>query len=87
MLADDTNLYGFRYSLIDFHQKYLQVTIFRRMSVLYCKGLDDIKLNAGDNIDKNETNGACSSDGRGQRRIQDFGGETRGKETTRKTRP
>jgi len=36
---------------------------------------------SGDKIEKNETGGACSAYGEEERRIQGFGGETRGKET------
>jgi hypothetical protein len=39
----------------------------------------------GDNIEKNEMAGAFSSDGRGERRVQGFGGETWRKETTGET--
>jgi hypothetical protein len=37
---------------------------------------------AGDRIEKNEMGGACSLDGGGERRVQGFGGETWGCETT-----
>jgi hypothetical protein len=37
---------------------------------------------AGDKIKKNEIGGACSLDGRVERRVQGFGGETCGKKTT-----
>jgi hypothetical protein len=40
----------------------------------------------GDKIEKNEMDGACSTYGREERLIQGFGGETRGKETTLKTK-
>jgi hypothetical protein len=36
----------------------------------------------GDNIEKNETGGAGSSDRGGKSRVQGVGGETRGKKTT-----
>ena len=38
-----------------------------------------------DKIEKHEMNGACSACGEEERRIQDFGGETCGKETTWET--
>jgi hypothetical protein len=34
------------------------------------------QYSTGDKIEKNEMGGACSSDGRGERRLQGFGGET-----------
>jgi hypothetical protein len=40
---------------------------------------------AGDKIEKNEMGGECSAYGGEERRIQGFGGETFGKETTWKT--
>jgi hypothetical protein len=40
---------------------------------------------AGDKIEKNEMNEACSADGVGERRVQGFGGKTSGKETTGET--
>jgi hypothetical protein len=36
----------------------------------------------GDKIKKNEMVGACSTYGAGERLVQGFGGETRGRETT-----
>jgi len=36
----------------------------------------------GDKIEKNEMGGACSMNGGEERRIQGFGGETGGQETT-----
>jgi hypothetical protein len=39
----------------------------------------------GDQIKKNEVGGACSTNRLGERCIQDFGGETWGKDTTWKT--
>jgi hypothetical protein len=36
----------------------------------------------GDKMEKNEMGGACSAYGGEERRIQGFGGETRGKEAT-----
>jgi hypothetical protein len=39
----------------------------------------------GDQIEKNEMGGACSSYGRGEWRMWGFGRETRGKETTEET--
>jgi len=36
-------------------------------------------------IQKNEMDGACIAYGGGERRVQDFGGETRGKKTTWET--
>jgi hypothetical protein len=41
---------------------------------------------AGDKIEKNKMGGACSSDGKGESCVQDFDGETWGKETTGETR-
>jgi hypothetical protein len=41
---------------------------------------------ASDKIEKNEMSAACSADGEGEKRVQGFGGETRGKETTRKNK-
>jgi len=40
---------------------------------------------SGDKIEKNDMGGACSAYGDEERRIQGFGGETRGKETTWET--
>jgi hypothetical protein len=40
---------------------------------------------SGDQIEKNEKDGTCSAYGEEERRIQDFGGETIGKETTWET--
>ena len=40
---------------------------------------------SGDKIEKNEIGRACSAYGGEERRIQGFGGETSGKETTWKT--
>jgi hypothetical protein len=40
---------------------------------------------AGDEIEKNEMGGACSSDGGGKRSVQGLGGETWGKQTTGET--
>jgi len=40
---------------------------------------------SGDQIEKNEMGGACSAYGGEERCVQDFGGETRGKENTWKT--
>jgi hypothetical protein len=40
---------------------------------------------AGDKIEKNEMGAACSAYGGGERRVQGFGGETWGKETTGET--
>jgi hypothetical protein len=37
---------------------------------------------SGDKIEKNEMGGACSAYGRDEKRVQDFGGEIWGKETT-----
>jgi len=37
---------------------------------------------SGDKIEKNEMGGACSAYGGGERLMQGFGGNTRGKETT-----
>ena len=39
----------------------------------------------GDKIEKNEMGGACSAYGEEKRRMQGFGGETCGKETTGET--
>ena len=39
----------------------------------------------GYKIEKNEMGGACSAYGGGERRVQGFGGETGGKETTGET--
>jgi hypothetical protein len=39
----------------------------------------------GDKIEKNDLDGACSLYGGGERHVQGFGGETRGKETTGET--
>jgi hypothetical protein len=36
----------------------------------------------GDKIEMNEMGGACSAYGIGERRVQGFGGKTRGKDTT-----
>ena len=44
------------------------------------------QLLLGDQIEKNEVDGACSTYGGGQKCIQDFGGEAGGKETTWKTK-
>jgi hypothetical protein len=41
---------------------------------------------AGDNIKKDGMGGACSANGAGERCVQDFGGETGGKETTGETK-
>ena len=41
-----------------------------------------IQYCSGDKIEKNEIGGTCSAYGGGERRVQDFGGETAGKETT-----
>jgi hypothetical protein len=43
------------------------------------------KYYSGDEVKKNDLAGACGTYGGGERCIQDFGGETRGKETTWKT--
>jgi hypothetical protein len=43
------------------------------------------KYYAGDKIEKNEIGGACSAYGGRERRVQGFGRETRGKETTGET--
>ena len=43
------------------------------------------KYDSGDQIKKNETGRACSTYGGEERCVQDFGGETLGNETTRKT--
>ena len=40
---------------------------------------------SGDQIEKTQKGGACSMYGRKERRIQDIGGETVGKETAWKT--
>jgi hypothetical protein len=40
---------------------------------------------SGDKTEKNEMGGICSAYGGEERRIQGFGGETRGKETTWET--
>jgi hypothetical protein len=40
---------------------------------------------AGDKIEKNELGGSCSVDEGEERRLQDFGGEPLGKETTGET--
>ena len=40
---------------------------------------------SGDKIEKNEMGGACNACGGEQRRMQGFGGETWGKETTWET--
>jgi len=39
----------------------------------------------GDKIKKNKMGGTCGAYGEGGRRVQGFGGETRGKETTGET--
>jgi hypothetical protein len=41
-----------------------------------------IQYCTGDKTQKNETDGACSTYEGGERRVQDFVGETWGKETT-----
>ena len=43
------------------------------------------KYYSGDQIEKNEMGVACSTYGGRERSIHGFGGETRGKEATRKT--
>jgi hypothetical protein len=40
---------------------------------------------AGDKIEKNEMDRACSSDGEGERRVQGFDGKTGGNDTTGET--
>jgi len=44
-----------------------------------------ICVNVCDQIKKNEMGGTCSTYGGQERSIKDFGGKTRGKETTWKT--
>jgi len=57
---------------------------------LHNEKLNDLFLTkyfSGDKVEKNETGGACSTYGGEERRIQGFGVETRGKETTWDTQP
>ena len=49
-----------------------------------CSVLKDFPC-SGDKIVRNEMGGACSAYGEEERRIQDFGGETSGKENTWET--
>jgi hypothetical protein len=50
--------------------------IYHNIKVQYC---------SGDQVEKNEMGVVCSTYGGEERRVQAFGGETRGKETTWKT--
>jgi hypothetical protein len=43
---------------------------------LHNEKLNDMYYCAGDNIEKNEIDGACSAYGGADRRVQDFGGKT-----------
>jgi hypothetical protein len=52
---------------------YLNITTEYNIKIKFC---------VCDKIEKNEVGGACSTYGRGERRVQAFGGENGGKETT-----
>ena len=62
------------------HKKNLEQKLQESINCKFC-----VARILGDKIEKNETGGACSAYVGEEKRIQGFGGETWGKETTGET--
>ena len=69
-------------SILNFSKQIGYRSKWKPRILIYSMYLAIIQYCAGEKIEKNEMDGACSAFGVGERRVQGFGGETWGKETT-----